>query len=138
MQFVNSLLNNLKFLIFNSLLEFLTLELSLLIKLSTLFIKFRGFDCICFTRNIIARAFNIKHTSLIGLIYFGLILTQSQVLNRDLCLNIRRFNIRKNLFCISDNKVTRLNSILGFFLSMLCISLIVINNRISLLYLYIC
>ena len=137
-KFVQGSFNHVEFLFLNCLLKLLTLELSLLIKFSTLFNKFLTLDRVCICSNIVTSAFNIKHTSFVLFIYLSLILTQSQVLYSKLGRNVRGFNIRKYLFSVSYNKITRLYSILCVFFCVLCISVIVLNNRVSLLYLYIC
>ena len=119
-------------------LELFTLKLSLLVEFSALFSEFLALDRICILSNVIACAFNIKHTSFVTFIYLCLILTQSQVLYCKLCRNIRGLNVIKNLFSVSYNKITRLNSILCIFFRVLCIGIIILNNGISLSYLYIC
>ena len=137
-KFVQSSFNHVEFLFLNCLLELLTLKLSLLIKFSTLFSKFLALDRVCICSNVVTSAFNIKHTSFVLFIYLSLILTQSQVLYSKLCRNVREFNIRKHLFCVGNDKISRLNSILCIFFRVLCIGIIILNNGISLLYLYIC
>ena len=138
MKFIQSSFNHVEFLLLDCLLELLTLELSLLIEFSALFGKFLSFDRVSICSNIVTYTFNIKHTSFVLFIYLCLILTQSQVLYSKLGRNVRAFNIRKYLFCVGNNEITRLNSILCIFFRVLCIGIIILNNGISLLYLYIC